>query len=162
MTMKIEDGKLPDFYWSELPNQIDKSGFPNPPILGLQHDGTLIYGAVLDLDANRLFDVVHNKFISDIKIKEVVFAIDRMTKPSQGTKYDDVLSIFWWYGPHEYPGFRYGVVNYQIDPLIIEPIDWNNEFWTGAMTRETMSYIEHERARTARLVAALKRRGMLQ
>lgn len=138
MSVKPEDGKLPDYYFSLLPTLIEPEGFANPPILALKHDGSLTYGAQIGLSPEMTHNTVLDHFIADLSNKEIVFALDRFTKPGQGTKYNDVLTIYWWYGPHdENFGFRFGVVNYKTKPdVLIEPIDWENESWNGMMLKE--------------------------
>lgn len=59
--------------------------------------------------------------------KEIVFGLDCTTKPGQGTEFADVLVVFHW--ERSFPTFQIGVVNYQNEPRIVRPIDWENQFW---------------------------------
>lgn len=79
----------------------------------------------------------------DLTIKELIFGVDRYTKPGQGTKFKDVVSVFWWQGErlNEHHGWRFGVVNYRPPPhTIIEPIDWHNTFWNGVCANIVEDY----------------------
>jgi hypothetical protein len=158
---KIEDGNLSAAYFAHLPQIITEEGFPNAPIWSLNHTGELTYIAVHGLSPEQIINVAHD-ILADLSCKEIVFAIDRFTKPGQGTKYDDVLTIYWWYGPHEaHAGWRFGVVNYkQGDPPIIEPIDWDNEFWNDIMWRGMKSRIDQVHKTIERLKQTFTTHGM--
>jgi hypothetical protein len=66
--------------------------------------------------------------------EEVIYGIDMSTRPGQGTRYADALVIAHWTSS---PGkdladpscLRVGVINYQNEPRIVDPIDWNNSHW---------------------------------
>ena len=59
--------------------------------------------------------------------KELVASLDINTGPDQGTKYDDALIVFHWTGSD----YKIGVINYK--PELIEPIDWDNSYWSDRM-----------------------------
>ncbi len=141
MTDNPEDGNLVAYYEKMLPKFIDPEGFSHPPMLGLKHTGELVMAAPF-VPQELMFDTAQRMLIANLEFKEVVFAVDRFTKPGQGTKYDDVLTVFWWYGPYEQNyGFRFGVINYKkTEPVIIEPIDWNNEFWNDILLKIVNEY----------------------
>jgi hypothetical protein len=75
--------------------------------------------------------------MTDLTVCEIIFGIDRYTRPEQGTKYADVLTVFWWNGEHtKNYGFRFGIVDYVPPPdTVIEPINWDNPFWNDIMLR---------------------------
>ena len=144
MTAKPEDGNLVAYYETLLPKFIDSEGFQYPPMLALKHNGELTMVLPM-VGPEQIFDTANMALIANMEYKEVVFAVDRFTKPGQGTKYDDVLTVFWWYGPHEENyGFRFGVINYKkTEPVVIEPIDWNNVFWNDIMLKIVHEYCEN-------------------
>jgi hypothetical protein len=135
---------LVERYEQTLAVMIDDDGFPRPPLLALHHDETVTM-ATMAVPAEQIFQLASDRFIGDLTVKEVIFGVDRFTKPGQGTKYRDVLTVFHWAGEYgEDGGFRFGVVNYRPGSnKIIEPIDWNNAFWNDIMRRIVMS--NHER-----------------
>ena len=113
---------------------IDERGFSHPPLLARHHDGKITMATMM-LPGEKIFDTVLEQFIADLTVRELVFGIDRFTQPDQGTKYADVLTVFWWVGEHsENYGFRFGVVDYVPPPnKVIEPIKWDNAFWNASM-----------------------------
>jgi hypothetical protein len=75
--------------------------------------------------------------------KEVIFGLDRSTKPGQGTEFDDVLTCCHWredLADKWNRAYRIGVINYQIEPRIVRPIDWDNEFWKKQMGAEVRQF----------------------
>lgn len=63
---------------------------------------------------------------------ELVFALDRFARPGQGVRTGDFLSVHHWTGR----AWRFGVIAYQYEPPIFDPIDWDNAFWRNALTEE--------------------------
>jgi hypothetical protein len=133
-----------------------EDGFPRPPLLAKHHDN-MITMALMALPAPSIFQAAMRKFMTDLTVKEIIFGVDRYTKPGQGTKYADVLTIFWWQGGREgNHGFRFGVVNYRPPPhTIIEPIDWDNTFWNDIMAQ----IVADDLARIQQRVEAIRKAG---
>jgi len=134
--------KVLEAFGTLLETSLDEKGyFPQPGIV-LAKDGGLEIVA-LDLNAG---DII-NWFWNTVTIKEaqeVIFGIDRTTKPGQGTEFADVLTCAHWEPSlHESwsRSFRIGVVNYQWDPRIVRPIDWDNEWWKTHMAGELLSRV---------------------
>jgi hypothetical protein len=129
-------------YESSLPIWIEKDGFSRPPLLALHHDGERTMASLM-VPPQMIFRVVMTKFMCDLTIKEIIFGIDHYTKPGQGTKYKDVLAVFWWQGErvNEHLGWQFGVVNYRPPPrTLIEPIDWHNAFWNDISLKIVEDY----------------------
>lgn len=67
--------------------------------------------------------------------EELLWGWDISTKPDQGTEFNDAFVFVHW---ARIPGkklavreaFRVGVLNYQNEPRIVRPVDWNNQHWT--------------------------------
>ena len=77
--------------------------------------------------------------ITFAKCSAIVMGLDRYANPNQGTEFDDLYTLFcWWDDPklkyHE--SVKVGVINYQKEPLIVRPIDWDNAYWNPIMLRE--------------------------
>ena len=67
---------------------------PSPPILSLGHDGKLTIAAMAGGITPKYLHDISAMIIGNKQNKEVVFAIDRYTKPGQGTKDKNVLQYF--------------------------------------------------------------------
>jgi hypothetical protein len=142
---------MPDLihqYEAMLPTFLDPDGFLRPPLLALHHNDTITM-ACMAIPQEMIFSTAMSQFLTDLTVKELVFGIDRYTQPGQGTKYNDVFTIFWWQGERtENMGFRFGVVNYRPLPhKIIEPIDWNNAFWNIMLKKNITDYYDRDRAK---------------
>jgi len=127
---------LVEQYEQCLPIWLHADGFPASPLLVLHDDNSTSMGSML-IPQEAIFSTVMAKYMTDVTVKEIVFGVDRYTKPGQGTKYRDVLTVFSWHSErfNEIYGWRFGVVNYRPPPnAIIEPIDWNNPFWMRIMS----------------------------
>ncbi len=133
------DESLPTMFYNMLRSYIDADGFRIMPVIARKVDGHKIISAVIGLDGPNLLRFINGKYIQDDEIEEIVFAIDCFTKPGQGTRYNDVLNLFWWRrGHHEDNyGFVFGIVEYvpakNKRNAIIDEINWNNDFWNNAM-----------------------------
>lgn len=136
---------LVQHYERSLPIWIHEDGFSRPPLLALHHNGETTMASMM-IPQGEIFRVVMAKFMTDLTVKEVIFGVDRYTQPGQGTKYRDVLTVFWWQGErlNEDFGWKFGVVNYRPPPRTrIEPIDWDNEFWNDVMLNIVQDYYHH-------------------
>lgn len=124
-------------FYRHITNIMDETGISPSPCVALGKDGTLMFHA-LDLPPES---VLHH-FWELVTVKEaqmVLFGLDRTTREGQGTEFADVLTcVFWWNDPEVKwnKSFKIGVVNYQFEPRIVRPIDWQNEFWTKQLTAE--------------------------
>lgn len=133
---------------------IGKDGFPNEPLFALHHDDTITM-AVMAIPSEQIFKYAMQNFLTDLTIKELVFGIDQYTKPGQGTKYDDVLTVVSWVGERVGNfGFRIGVVNYRPPPnTVIEPIDWDNQYWNDVFGK----IIEREHTRMMHAIDRIRK-----
>ncbi len=124
---------------------IDENGvYPHPGMI-LDIDGKLIVCA-LDLKPDEIFQWFWNAVTIE-NAQEVIFGLDRSTKPGQGTEFNDVLTCCHWRedladgeSPKWSRAFRIGVINYQYEPKIVRPIDWDNEFWKKQMGAEVRQF----------------------
>jgi hypothetical protein len=67
------------------------------------------------------------------KAEEVIFGLDRFTKPDQGTEFDDVYTVLYW---SRFNPWCYGVIDYSPSQNIKRPINWHNEHWIEALHNE--------------------------
>jgi len=83
-----------------------------------------------------------------------MLGLDRTTKPGQGTEFADVLTcVLWDAQKDEFTAkewrewLKIGVINYQNEPRIVRPIDWDNEYWNGRF-KEELDNIKMQRRST--------------
>lgn len=128
------------------------SEFHSTVVRTATHDGVyphiLLYTRVTNVNAlcmdvlavNKGLDVYRHA--SDVlkgppDVHQLVFGLDRKTKPEQGTRYNDCLP-FLYIRFMEKP--RVGVINYRVDAdngvHVDEDIDWHNHFWKQAIKKE--------------------------
>ncbi len=124
-------------YRDIISSAIDEKGVYPAHALVLSHDDKVTMMA-LDLSSTQSYGAFL-KAIRDEKAKEAIFALDRSTLPNQGTKYADVLAGQYYVGGE----FRPFIIEYQHEPRIVDPLVWDNEFWTGALTRELVAHRTH-------------------
>lgn len=86
----------------------------------------------LDLSHMQVMDLTIQR-ARESETEELIFGLDRLTKPGQGTEFEDVLPAAWF---RKGVGWKVGVINYQPDPLIVRPWDWHNVFWISTITHE--------------------------
>lgn len=116
---------------------IDEKGIYPQPGLVIRDDGTKEICALAQhpLDIYKWF---WERVLTD-NVSELLFGLDRTTQEGQGTKYADVLTCVHWkrdFDSNPLDAFRVGVINYQHDPRIVDPFDWDNSFWQGRIGYE--------------------------
>lgn len=133
-----ETKDLPAQFHDYMAAIIDEDGVSLPHALVVDAKGGLVVMA-LDLTPDQTYRVVLGEVAKGAR--EAIFALDRFTKPGQGTKYADVLA-----GHHfiladtesAIEMFRPFVIEYRHNPRVVEPIDWDNAFWNGVLKRELL------------------------
>lgn len=121
---------------------IDGRGVYPHPAFARMLDGT-IEVAALALGPQDVFRWFWDK-VSVEGAAECMFGLDRTTKEGQGTEFADVLTCCYWKdgldGRTWDKSFRIAVINYQPEPRIVRPLDWDNEFWKQRLAAELASY----------------------
>ncbi|SMH62864.1 hypothetical protein [Azospirillum agricola] len=64
---------------------------------------------------------------------ELIYGMDRYTKPGQSTEFTDCIAGGWY---RRAVGWRIGVINYRNEPRIVRAWDWSNVWWTNAVAHE--------------------------
>lgn len=120
-----------EIYASTVESVIDESGVYPHQAIAVRDDGSMQMMA-LDVDIHtwsRLFwENVQGPNTA------VIFGLDMRTMPDQGTEFADALVfVHWQRDPDKKLAdpscFRTGVINYQNEPRIVRPIDWDNSHW---------------------------------
>lgn len=125
-----------DEFFAHVERLIDSSGVHPFPGIAVKQDGGIEFAAITDAGLCFQWFKTHLK---KLDCAEVIVGIDRTTREGQGTEFDDVLTCFHWQREHQ-DVLRVGVINYQFEPLIVRPFDWNNEFWRKRVLDEVNTY----------------------
>lgn len=122
---------LTETFHAWLSSTIDEEGVSIPHGLVLGHDDALTVFA-LALPVGQAYSVMLAEWALK-RPKEIIFAFDRFTKPGQGTTLGDLVA-----GHHFVAGkpSRPFIIEYQHDPRIVQPIDWENSFWNDGLADE--------------------------
>lgn len=142
---------LPKSMHDFVVSAIGEKGIEIPHALLLNRKGELTMMALMLDEPTQAYAAVLNTILKDDAV-EAIFGLDRFTKPGQGTKYQDV------FGGHYYkrdlnsdksifdPGFfKPFIIEYQIEPRIVDPIVWDNPFWNQGLKGELESMMAHMR-----------------
>lgn len=126
---------LPEQYRDWINNAIDEKG------VGLNHgmivapDGAMTVYA-LDLTPAQAYAIMLGEWTKR-RPSEMIFALDRFTKPGQGTTLGDLVAGFYCPSQTEKP--RPFIIEYQHAPRLVKPIQWDNLFWNGALMSEMIA-----------------------
>lgn len=129
---------------------IDDEGVYPYPAMWRERDGKLALG-VLDLGPGEVFDHVWRQITCELAT-ELIFGLDRSTKPGQGTEFADVLTCAHWF-PDFHKSWNAAwkpfVINYQHEPRIVRPPDFENEFWNEKIRAELQATCPPFRMKTS-------------
>ena len=122
---------LIETYFHAIERAIDEKGvYP--------HQGLLRKGEGLEVHALALdFPELVRHFWDQLgESDEVIYGVDMTTRPGQGTRYADALVVVHWTRDRDkkladLSCVKVGVINYQHEPRIVDPIDWDNSYWDG-------------------------------
>lgn len=128
--------------WRWFEKSVEQKGYYPFPMIVFK-DGGLIEVYAIDLPV----DATLRQFVIATIERNVRFAflgLDRTTKPGQGTEFADILTVFTYERAPEFQAEflirdqyrRCAVLNYQFEPRIIRPFDWENKYWTEQMLAE--------------------------
>lgn len=134
--MAEQSRDLAAHYWSFMESIIDEDGVEIPYAIIINAGGDLDV-MMLAVSPDQAYRVVLAEIAKGAR--EAIFALDRFTKPGQGTKYSDVLAGHHFTGPAldlRRENFRPFVIEYRPSPKLVEPICWDNQFWNGALRHE--------------------------
>lgn len=132
-----EGESLPERFFNLLEIAIDENGFyPHQYMAKQAHGGLHCYSIAVPQPV-----MVYQQLWIDVfgtETDEIIFGLDRTTQDGQGTEFNDALVCVYW--KRECPTkFAVGVVNYQFEPRVIRPFDWNNSFWISRVQIELNS-----------------------
>lgn len=124
---------FPKLMRDSVVTMMDAKGVYPYPAFALHADGHLDC-LMFDLPPKQVFGEI--KKLLHKGCTEIIFGLDRSTKPGQGTKYDDVFVCSYFKDGE----WKVGVINY-IPPkdgqeTVVDDWDWDNEWWQAAARGE--------------------------
>ncbi|MCA1909221.1 MAG: hypothetical protein LDL39_12760 [Magnetospirillum sp.] len=123
---------LPDTFHKMIAGAVGIDGiFPHQALI-LTDAGLQVFA--LDLSHGQVMRLMMLRARESVS-QELIFGLDRSTRPDQGTEFADVLPAAWY---RRGLGWKVGVINYRPDPLLVRPWDWDNSFWTAAINAELL------------------------
>ncbi|PCG08721.1 hypothetical protein COA17_11235 [Sphingomonas ginsenosidimutans] len=126
---------LPDLLHDWACRTIGEDGFGIPNAFVVDATGALtIMALVVPPDAAYRYMLAH---WAKEQPREMIFALDRFARPEQGTTLGDLLAG--WHFTREKP--RPFIIEYQYEPRIVKPVDWENPFWNAGLTRELNQHL---------------------
>jgi len=136
MSASFTDQPLPDSYRDLMASCIDEEGvsIAHGIVIDAAGEMTMLALAVPPMQA---YKVMLGQWLRGAR--EMIFALDRFTKPGQGTTLGDLLA-----GHHFVAGVppRPFIIEYQHDPRIVKPIDWHNAFWNRGLIDELTAAVK--------------------
>lgn len=137
----MTDEPLIDHYHSFMLETWDGNADDIPMGMLRKADGSLTMIA-LAVEPDQAYEVMLSMIVTE-QAEEAVFALDRFTKPDQGTKYDDVLAGQYFVRGDGEGTWRSFVIEYRKEPRQFEPVDYDNIFWNEVLTRERLATMRH-------------------
>jgi hypothetical protein len=94
-------------------------------------DGKLTMAAIMINDPGQVYAALLAICLNK-KPDEIIFGLDRYCKPGQGTTLGDCIT-----GANFAAGvWKPFVIEYQHEPRIVQPIQWDNPFWNAHVMDE--------------------------
>lgn len=130
----MNDKPLPETFHALVASSINEDGVYPHHCLSLK-DGKLTMQALM-IDPMQVY-VVALKFVTKEKPDELIFGLDRFCKEDQGTTLKDCIAGAHWDGKT----WRPFIIEYQHEPRIVKPLDWENETWNQFVTNELRQWL---------------------
>lgn len=128
---------LPEKYHNVISKFIDEKGvFPHQMLVLDQNDKLGVFALALD-KPNEMMHVVIKTLVKE-NPKELIYGLDRFTKAGQGTTLGDLVAGCYWNGT----GWRPFIIEYQHEPRVVKPIEWNNAHWNENLKKELLDYMK--------------------
>lgn len=110
---------------------IDEKGvYPHHAIILNKEGKAAVIASVCDVDQSIIAII---KQVVEFEGVEFIYAFDRFCLPNQGTTLKDCVA-----GHHYKNGeFKPFIIEYQHEPRIVYPINWENESWNKALSVES-------------------------
>lgn len=118
-------------FYDLLCDSIDVDGvsIPNAVMLGADDKLTVV---ALALPPQQVYAFMLSRWTLD-RAQAMIFGLDRFAKDGQGTTLGDLIAGHYFERGQSSRPF---IVEYQHDPRIVQPIDWDNAFWNRQLLVE--------------------------
>lgn len=122
----------------------DNGIYPHQMVMG-KSDGHDI--AALALNPEQAMKAFILQCIKDSTYHTVIMGLDRYTLPEQGNEFDSVVTVFIFERDMTSPvfnvrdQFKFGVINYRVDPRTIRALDYENAYWNKRMAEELFAFL---------------------
>lgn len=124
-------------YYVHISHSIDEKGVYPHQMMCEDGDGKLgVYALMLNKPEEVLRAVL--KALMEHKPKQLIYGMDRYCKPGQGTTLGDCIAGGYWNGE----AWRPYIIEYQHEPRIIKPMDFDNAFWKRSVKAEWTDYLK--------------------
>lgn len=119
-----------DLFHDLIARSIDAKGvYPHQCLY--THDGGKLVLSALDFKAEQVYRYLLTVMLEK-KPEEIVFGLDRFCKEGQGTTLGDCITGAHWNAKSAgTPLWRPFVIEYQHEPRIVKPMDFENRFWNS-------------------------------
>lgn len=147
----IPENLLNDYH-KYVESLIEPKGIYPSPMMYWNREGKLHVG-LIDLPPRETMEYFW-RVITTEEPQAILIGLDRSAKPGQGTEFADVLTVIgWWDDPEVNWGRSLvpAVLNYQHEPRIVRPFDYENQFWNEIILREVKAFRPPTRIRTTRI-----------
>lgn len=126
---------LTEVYQDWIASTIDAKGFEIPHGFALDRDGALTVVALAVPPTEAYMHMIAQWKRGAV---EMIFGLDRFAKPGQGTTLGDLLGGFHFTRDASPRPF---IIEYQFEPRIVKPIEWNNTFWNAGLYSEIVQVL---------------------
>ena len=127
---------LPETYHQYVSTLIDVTGVYPHAVMVLEQDGTMGVCA-LDLKPPQAMSEIAKLLIQN-KTKELIYGFDRFCRKGQTEFFEDAIAGAYWNGE----GWKPFIIEYQHDPRVVKPLNWENEFWNKSVRGELVSFMD--------------------
>lgn len=124
-------------FWELNRMSVDAEGIAIPHCVYSNAEGGLT-AAALALPPAEIYVQVARFLVRD-RPDELVFGIDRFTKPGQGIETADALSVSHWVNGR----WRFGMIAYCFSAARFDAINWGYAYWNQMLANEMNSNWKH-------------------
>lgn len=128
--------ELPTLYHNHIGICIGQGGV-YPHVMMVEDPQNKLGVFALDLKPEQVMKKAVDTLIKE-KPKQLMFGLDRYSKPNQGTTLGDLIGGLYWNGD----GWRPFIIEYQDEPRIVKPLDWDNPYWKESLKREFLGFLK--------------------
>lgn len=128
---------LTDTFFNHVSNCVDEKGvYPHVMMIIDKDDKLGVFTLAVDSPTQVMNQMV--KTLTKENPKELIYGLDRFSKPGQGTTLGDLVAGAYWNGE----AWRSFIIEYQHEPRVVKPLDWDNDHWNKALKGELVGFMK--------------------